>query len=237
MLLRPENDPMGQAISDYFHKRKTCKLFTSTHLTASDELPVPYLFRTYDEMPEIEQRALNMACGRVLDVGAGAGAHSACLKSKGVDVTSIDSSVLSVEVMQQRGLNAVAADFFEFSESPFDTLLFLMNGAGMSGTLGGLPRFFEKCKSLMAKDGQILLDSSDLIYLYAEEDGSCTIDLNGDYYGEMLFSARYRNIRSEKFKWLFVDFETLKHEAFKSGLKCEKVLDGPHFDYLARLTM
>lgn len=227
---------MGQAISDYFNKRKTAKLFTSTHLTTSDELPVPYLFRTYAEMPEIERMALDMARGRVLDVGAGAGSHSVCLRDRGIDVTAIDNSLLSVEVMQVRGLNAVATDFFEYKSEPYDTLLFLMNGTGMCGTLDQMPRFLEKCKSLMANDGQVLLDSSDLIYLYTEDDGSCYIDLNGDYYGEMLFSVRYRKLKSEKFKWLFIDFDTLKQQAFKCGLNCEKVVEGPHYDYLARLT-
>lgn len=237
MIVAPETDPMGQAISDYFNKRKLSKLYTSTHLTTSEELPVPYLFRIFDEMPEIEQRALSMVRGRVLDVGAGAGAHSIYLKQQGSDVTSIDTSALSVEVMRARGLNAVAADFFEYRSEPYDTLLFMMNGIGLCGTLGQLPRFLEKCKSLMTDGGQVLLDSSDLIYLYTEDDGSCYIDLNGDYYGEMLFSVRYGRLKSEKFKWLFIDFDTLKFESFKCGLNCEKVLEGPHFDYLARLTV
>lgn len=238
MLISPENDPMGLAISDFYNKRKTAKLYTCTHLTTYDELPVAYLFRTYDEMPEIERVALNSARGRVLDVGAAAGAHSIHLQQKGFDITPIDNSLLSVEVMRARGLKAEAADFFDYKPvQPFDTILFLMNGAGMCGTLNRLPMFLDKCKSLLASGGQILLDSSDLIYLYMEDDGSCTIDLNGDYYGEMLFKVRYKQLRSEPFKWLFVDFDNLKQAAFRCGLTCEKLVAGPHYDYLARLTM
>ena len=237
MLITPENDPMGLAISDFYNKRKTAKLYTCTHLTTYDELPVAYLFRTYNEMPEIERVAIDSARGRVLDVGAAAGAHSVCMQQKGIDVTSIDNSLLSVKVMQARGLKAEAADFFDYKpEQPFDTLLFLMNGAGMCGTINRLPLFLNKCKSLLACGGQILLDSSDLIYLYMEDDGSCAIDLNGDYYGEMLFKVRYKQLRSQPFKWLFVDFDTLKQNAFSCGLSCEKMVAGPHYDYLARLT-
>ena len=237
MLIAPENDPMGLAISDFYNKRKTAKLYTCTHLTTYDELPIAYLFRTYDEMPEIERVAIDSARGRVLDVGAAAGAHSVCLQQKGIDVTAIDNSLLSVEVMQARGVKAEAADFFDYKpEQPFDTLLFLMNGAGMCGTISRLPLFLNKCKSLLASGGQILLDSSDLIYLYMEDDGSCAIDLNGDYYGEMLFKVRYKQLRSQPFKWLFVDFDTLKQNAFCCGLSCEKMVEGPHYDYLARLT-
>jgi len=236
MLIAPETDPMGQAISDYFFKRKTAKLLTCTHLTTYDELPLPYLFRSYNDMPEIERQALNLAHGRILDVGAAAGAHSIYLQQKGFDVTAIDNSQLSVEVLKARGLKAEAADFFEYKAQPFDTLLFLMNGAGMCGTLDRLPIFLERCKSLITSSGQILLDSSDLIYLYMEDDGSCNIDLNGYYYGEMLFSVKYKKLRSDKFKWLFVDFDNLKQAAFKCGMQCEKIIDGPHYDYLARIS-
>lgn len=227
---------MGCAISDYFFKRKTAKLLTSTNVTTTDELPIPYLFRTYAEMPTIEQKALDMVKGKILDVGAAAGAHSYHLQQQGYNVTAIDNSLLSVEVMQHRGLNAVAADFFDYTAEPFDTLLFLMNGTGICGTIEGLAPFFEKCKTLMTPQAQILLDSSDLIYLFTEDDGSCCINLNGDYYGELMFTVKYRKMKAEPFKWLFVDFDTLKHEAFKCGLKCEKVIDGPHYDYLARIT-
>ena len=238
MLISPENDPMGLAISDFYNKRKTAKLYTCTHLTTYDELPVAYLFRTYDEMPEIERVALDSVRGRVLDVGAAAGAHSIHLQQKGIDVTPIDNSLLSVEVMRARGLKAEAADFFDYKPAqPFDTILFLMNGAGMCGTINRLPMFLDKCKSLLASGGQVLLDSSDLIYLYMEDDGSCAIDLNGDYYGEMLFKVRYKQLRSEPFKWLFVDFDNLKQAAFRCGLACEKLVDGPHYDYLARMTV
>ncbi len=238
MILSPENDPMGQAISDFHNKRKLAKLLNCTQYTTEDEFPIPYLFRTWNEMPPLEQRALSMATGHILDVGAAAGCHSIYLQGKGQNVTAIDNSQLSVDVMKERGVKQVeAVDFYDYKGQKFDTLLFLMNGIGICGTIDGLPRFFEHCRSLMNKNAQILFDSSDLIYLFTEEDGSCCIDLNGQYYGEVEFKMRYRRIKSGTFNWLYVDFDSIKSIAEENGFNCELIQEGEHFDYLARMSV
>lgn len=236
MIISPENDPMGQAISDFFNKKKVAKLLNCTQYTTEDEFPIPYLFRTWDEMPLLEQKALSLSKGKILDVGAAAGCHSMYLQEKGLDVTAIDNSQLSVEVMQQRGIqNVITTDFYDLQRKKFDTILFLMNGIGICGNLDGLPRFFKKCDELLANNGQILFDSSDLIYLFTDEDGSCCIDLNDNYYGEVIFKMRYRQLRSGEFNWLYVDFETIKRIAKDNGFSCELIQEGEHFDYLARM--
>lgn len=238
MLLQPEKDPMGQAIADYYYKRKGPKLWVSSQITSADELPVPYLFRTWEQMPEIEKKALQLANGNILDVGAAAGAHTLYLQDQGKKVKAIDSSILSVEIMQKRGVKEFEAiDFFSLKNIKFDTILLLMNGAGICGNMAGLPRFFNQCRNILSDNGQVLLDSSDLIYLYGDEQEGYDIDLNGAYYGELIYTVKYRNLKSDPFPWLFIDFDNLQHNAFENGFNCEKVLDGPHFDYLARLTV
>ena len=87
----------------------------------------------------------------------------------------------------------------------------------------------------MNKKGQILIDSSDIKYLFEEDDGSVWIDIATDkYYGEMEYEIRYKNEVSA-FKWLFIDFEKLQQIAVMAGLKCSMVLKGEHFDFLAKL--
>jgi hypothetical protein len=238
MLISPENDPMGQAIADYFNKQKGPKLWVSTQVTTTDELPVPYLFRTWQQMPEIEKKALQLSKGKILDVGAAAGSHSLYLQDQGKEVKAIDNSILSVEVMQKRGVKCTEAiDFFSLNSEKFDTILLLMNGAGICGNMAGLPRFFNQCRNILNAGGQVLLDSSDLIYLYGDEESGYDIDLNGNYYGELIYTVKYRKLKSEPFPWLFIDFDNLQNAAGANGFCCEKILDGPHFDYLARLTV
>ena len=107
-----KRDPMGRAISDYFTTGKAAKLRVFSPMFEEDEIPVPTLFRTFEEMPETERKALDLAKGRTLDVGAGSGCHSLVLQQRGIDVTAIDISHLSVLTMQQRGVKKVLEQDF-----------------------------------------------------------------------------------------------------------------------------
>ena len=106
-------DPMGRAIADYHKSKKASKLRVFSPMFEENEIPLTTLFRSYESMPKIEQRALDMAKGRILDVGAASGCHSLVLQERGLDVTAIDISPLSVETMQERGVKKVLEqDFF-----------------------------------------------------------------------------------------------------------------------------
>lgn len=236
-LLSPGKDPMGAAISDYFHSRKVGKLRVFSSQFDEDEIPIDQLFRSFDEMPELEQTALQMAKGNILDAGAGSGCHALALQEMGKEVCAIDISPLSVEVMRERGIRQVRQVnlFDELFVDSFDTILMLMNGSGIIGKLGNMPAFFQRMKQLLRPGGCILMDSSDLSYLFEEEDGSFLVDLAGDYYGEIDFQMQYKDIKGESFDWLYVDFETLSLYAAGCGFEAELVKEGEHYDYLACL--
>ena len=110
-----------------------------------------------------------------------------------------------------------------------------MNGIGIVGTLQGFPRFFESLERILEPNGQVLVDSSDLRYLFEEEDGSFAIPLCG-YYGELEYTVEFENYTSKPFNWIYVDFDTLASEAYKAGWNCTLVAVGDHYDFLARLT-
>ena len=229
---------MGAAISEYQKTGKAGRLRVLSTMFDEDEIPVPHLFRTYQQMPALEQKALELAHGRILDVGAGAGCHALELQGRGEDVTAIDISALSCEAMRERGIEKVQCInlFDPRLMGPFDTILMLMNGIGIVGKLKNMPDFFERIGMLLSPGGQLLLDSSDLKYLYENEDGSYDIDPLGPYYGEIDYQMVYRKIKGDPFDWLYVDFQTLKMLAEINGLKCELVAEGKHFDYLAKIT-
>jgi hypothetical protein len=139
--------------------------------------------------------------------------------------------------MKQRGVKRVVEkNIFEFSEGEFDTVLLLMNGIGIGKNLDELPKFLNLLRNLLADHGQILFDSSDLKYLYLEDDGSLMIDLNGPYYGEMEFRYSYKNQKGPWFEWLYIDEELMADFAKKARLKMEVLFKGENSDYLARLT-
>lgn len=236
-LLTADKDPMGAAILDYLEHGKADKLRVFSSQFDEDEIPVRTLFRTEKQMSPLERTALQLASGHILDVGAGSGCHSLALQAAGKEVEAIDISPLSVEAMRRRGVGqAVQANLFSDSFcGAYDTLLMLMNGSGIIGRLENLPAFFHKAKQLLRPGGSILMDSSDLRYLYEDEDGSFVIDIAGDYYGEVDFRMQYKQVEGDPFDWLYIDFQTLSLYAAQNGFTAELVKEGKHYDYLARL--
>lgn len=238
MVLKPGGDPMGAAIMDYHRRGKADALRVFSPDFDEDEIPVADLFREYDEMPEIERHALDRAEGLILDVGAGSGCHSMALKRMGKKAVAIDISPLSVEVMKERGLDAAMVNFYDPSfDARFDTVLMLMNGTGIIGSLENMPVFFDRIRQLLNPGGSVLIDSSDLRYLFEEEDGSLMIDLADEYYGQLVYQMQYKDVSGEEFDWLYVDFDTLAYYAEENGFKAEILMEGEHYDYLARLTL
>ena len=229
-------DPMGRAIADYWKNKKADRLRVFSPMFEEDEIPLTTLFRKYKNMPEIEKRALDMAKGRTLDVGAGSGCHSLVLQEKGIDVTAIDISPLSVETMKERGVkNALELDFFTL-EGQYDTIIMLMNGIGIVGTLDRLPMFFRQLDKILAPGGQVLCDSSDISYVFEGEDGMLDIPNEMEYYGEHSFQMQYKDTIGEPFDWLYIDADTLREKAAINGYAVEIATEGEHYDYLARIT-
>ena len=226
---------MGRAIANYWKTKKADRLRVFSPMFEEDEIPLQTLFRKYEDMPEIEQKALDMATGRTLDVGAGSGCHSLVLQKKGIDVTAIDISPLSVQTMKERGIkNVFEQDFFTL-DGQYDTILMLMNGIGIVGTLECLPKFFQILDKILAPSGQVLCDSSDISYVFEDENGMIDIPEDIGYYGELSFRMQYKDTIGEPFDWLYIDAETLKEQAAKNGYIVEVVAEGEHYDYLARI--
>lgn len=235
-VLNSGADPIGTAIYDYHFNGSADTLIVHSSMFEDDEIPVPDLFRSFEDMPELEKIALEEAEGRILDVGAGSGCHSLALKRMGKEAVAIDISLLSVEVMKHRGVDARQVNLYDeaFSER-FDTVLMLMNGTGIIGTLDNMPAFFTRIRQLLSPGGSLIIDSSDLRYLFEEEDGSLMIDLADDYYGLLDYQMEYKGVKGDPFDWLYVDFDTLAFYAEENGFSAELVAEGEHYDYLARL--
>ena len=97
---------MGRAIADYWKTKKADRLRVFSPMFEEDEIPLTTLFRKYKAMPEIERKALDMAT----------------LQEKGIDVTAIDISPLSVETMKERGVKSFQMQYKDTIGEPFDWL-------------------------------------------------------------------------------------------------------------------
>lgn len=223
-------DALGRAIFDHYHQLTPDTLWIYNQYGPKEEMPVDTFFRDADEMPDLELFAITECKGKVLDIGAGAGSHALLLQDRGVDVTAIDISQLAVQVMQERGVKkAFEADIFTYHPGKFDTLLLLMNGIGLAGDLDGLKKLLMHFKSLLNPEGQILFDSSDINYLY---EGNLPQD---KYYGEIAYQYQYKQLKTEWFKWLYIDEQTLLSIAAELGFKADVLVEDEYDQYLVRL--
>lgn len=230
-------DLLGSALSDYYFRDNPGKLQSESELGDVEAVAIAHFFRSQEEMPALEIQALEHCKGKVLDLGCGAGSHLLLLQEKGLKCTGIDISPGAVRIAKERGVeDIIEGDIRNAEVGKFDTVLLLMNGIGLAGNLAELPDFLSLLKDLLNPGGQILLDSSDLQYLFEQdEDGGLWVPGFMAYYGDMVYRWIYKGQRGESFPWLFVDFHQLDRAAAQVGLHCELVAEGPHYDYLARL--
>ena len=133
--------------------------------------------------------------------------------------------------MKERGVkNVREQDFFTLENEHYDTILMLMNGIGIVGTLARMPAFFSLLDRILTPNGQVLCDSSDISYVFEGD----MPDM--DYYGEQSFQMQYKDTIGEPFPWLYIDADTLKQVAETNGYAAEVIAEGEHYDYLARIT-
>lgn len=230
----PRKDPMGAALKDFMAGTRGESLKVSSDIAVDDVIPIQYLFRDQEAMPEWELTALDHCKGKILDVGAGAGSHALQLQQMGFEVSTMDVSPGAVAVMKARGLShSIHADIFEYEGDTFDTLLMMMNGIGLVGDTDGLSTFLHHARKLLKPGGQILLDSSDLTYLYED---ATVLKPTDRYQGIIKFQMRYKDVYGDPFYWIYLDFEKMKSHAESHGYVCTLLEEGPHFEYLARLT-
>ncbi|KMQ67498.1 methyltransferase [Chryseobacterium sp. FH2] len=230
-------DLMGKAIRDYYYNENPEDLQTETSISELDELPVDYLFRDFEEMNDIEQKALELSWGKVLDIGAGAGSHSLYLQDKkNLDVLALDISPKSIEICRLRGIKrTICENMLDFSTETFDTILLLMNGTGIFQSLSKIDIYLKKLHTLLNENGQILIDSTDILYMFDRDyDGGVYIPADG-YYGELDYIVHYKGESEDPIKWLYLDFNTLKNAAENNGFNIEKVLQDED-SYLSKLT-
>lgn len=225
----PSWGPHGAALRDFLAGDPDAEVLVRAEDGEVERTPARVFFREPGEFSALDAAALDLCRGRVLDVGAGAGCHSLVLQARRLSVTALDVSPEAVEVMRRRGVRDVrCGDVFGFAGERFDTLLILMNGIGLVGTLAGLDRFLRDVSRLLTHGGQILLDSFD--------PGPADPERPRTYAGEMRFQLEYGGVRGAFYDFLFLDFETLRRHAEPAGWHCESIWQEAEGHYLARLT-
>lgn len=212
-------NPFSRALLD-FHSGSRDATFTIRRNDGFQQRVPAAPFFDLEHYPALEKRAMDQCHGSILDIGSAAGRHSLELVRRGLKVTSLDILPEMEGILKDRGqTDVVIADVLQFSGRRFDTLLMLMNGIGMAGSMEGLTRFLQHAHDLIFPGGQIVCDSIDVSVTtdpqhiaYRESNiGS------GRPAGQQAFMMEYDGEDSVRFDWLHIDFQSLMHLGEATG--------------------
>ena len=227
-------DPLGNMMLDYLNGEHDCYVEVHSAALEMSTMDGRTMFRSFQEMDEVEKLALSRCNGRILDVGAGSGCHSLYLQRRDKVVDALDISPGCIEVMKKRNVKkTLHQNLFALEGKKYKTILMLMNGLGMCGTLDGLNIFLQYLKTILVEGGQVLAESTDLASVNCVRE-EC--DVSGDtYFGEAEFVIRYQDVESDPFPWLYVDFDMLATLVEFNAFRCEKITSGKDGRYLVRI--
>jgi len=235
--------PLAAAWVAFWAGHEDVVLWVRSDDASPEPMPVSIFFRSGDDLRPIDREALARVRGRVLDGGAGVGSLALILQERGVPVIAAEIIPEGVAIMKERGVREVIGAPLEALqlEGAFDTILLLMNGTALAGTLRGFSAFLDTLDGLLAPGGQILMDSTDLLAgeAWAESRGGPGQAAGGSqdgYPGELHYQMEFRGERGAPFPQLFLDQRTLVRLAGEMGWRVEVVRDYQGGEYLACLT-
>ncbi|HDS30070.1 MAG TPA: methyltransferase domain-containing protein [Firmicutes bacterium] len=235
-------EPLGHAMLDYHRGDTSAKIIVLCDLEDPLEEPLSTFFRDAANFSAIEKTAIGLCRGKVLDIGAGSGCHSLVLQEMGLDVAALDVIPQAIGIMKERGVSdARLGDVFNFRVNDtgrFDTLLMMMNGIGIVGTLKGLRKFLIHAKKIMKPDGALVMDSNDLRSAVTPEEIAARLASGPRaYFGEVRYQMQYKGVTGPPYWWLYIDRDMLEEMADKTGWIVESFFQTDEGSYLAKLIL
>ena len=226
-------DVFGQALMDFYHNSFEPPLLLHNQYGPPEQIPLEKFFEKEKEFSDLGIFALEHVIGNTLDVGAAAGRVALALQNRGINVTAMDSSPGCCEIMKEIGVNNILIkNIYTYKEVRYDTIIMLMNGIGVAGSIEGLKKLLIHLKSIVRPTGQVVLDSSDISYLYED-----IVSPKDSYFGELTYQYEYKQIMDDPIKWLYIDQEKLAEIADEAGWMCQIIFEDDTDAYLARLQM
>ncbi|MFQ6128226.1 MAG: class I SAM-dependent methyltransferase [Thermoplasmata archaeon] len=228
-------DAFGRAFMNFYSGRDAELIFERDDgYSNSSDLPV--YFRGYEEFPKHEKGVLSYAKGKVLDIGCGAGRHSIWLLERGFDVTSLDSSLLALELCKEREVEHPILgeiQYFPFKKGIFDSIILLGNGFGLAGRLEDTIGLLRDLHEITTNEGLVLTDSRN--YLLTREKAHLEYhEMNrrrGRPAGEVRIRARCDEEISDWFYLLMVTPEEMEEVCKRGGWRVKEFFefDDPGF--------
>ena len=96
--------PLGAALAAFHDRGADVAVTVRNDFGPTEEIHASFFFRSEDSFEEWESVALRRCGPRVLDLGAGVGAHTLVLQARGHEVTALDLIPEAVRIMRERGV-------------------------------------------------------------------------------------------------------------------------------------
>jgi SAM-dependent methyltransferase len=239
-MLRDYQDAFGHVMYDYLHGIHSREIIERDDgFFSISSGPVLY-FAPFDDWPAIEQKAMEYVCGRVLDVGCGAGRHSLYLQEQGLDVLGVDNSPLCLEVCRQRSVRMVKGlSVTQLSSrlGVFDTVLMLGNNFCLVGNPRRARWLLRRLAKMTPLQGRILAglrnpyntDQPEHLEYHAWNRS------RGRYSGQARIRVHYKKAVTPWIEFLMLSPDELRALLVDTPWSAPVVLDEPSGNYVAIL--
>jgi len=181
------------------------------------------------------RRAIRLARGRVLDVGAGAGRVALHLQEKGLDVVAIDVSPGAIEVCSTRGVRdarVLRVEDVDESLGTFDTVVMYGNNLGLLASRTRGRRLLRHLHAITSNRARILGETIDpyttddpLHLAYHERNRK-----RGRMSGQIRIRIRYRDVATPWFDYLFLSRGELEELIEGTGWRLSRTIEDRESD-------
>jgi SAM-dependent methyltransferase len=238
--MKNNQDAYGELmLAEYFSGTPSCEIIERDDGFIDTGSEPGLYFLDYDQWSPLEKQAIELARGRVLDIGCGAGRHSLYLQQKGFDVTGIDNSPGAIEVCRLRGLKKAivrpAIEVGKFEPASFDTITMLGNNFGLMGGFEQGREILKDLYRITTADARIIAQSINP-YKTGNPQHLEYHDLNkkrGRMPGQLKMRVRFGKTIGAWFDYLFVSPEEMEDIIQGSNWRIEKFLEPEEARYIA----